>query len=276
MNETMTSELVNGSRQLAIEIKSQRELALSNPRNEAKVLAACLAELQVAPEFAENAFYAIPYKRRDSESGESVEEMVEGLSVVSSRAVARRWGNCAVASRIANETDETVELEGVFADFETNTFIRRTVQVKKTFIPRGTAIPKPLAGTHLTNAIQAGLSKAERNATLASLPEYFKERIFAAAKQIAGSKDKGKKTDAERLDACYAGFGKFGVEPARVLAYVQANLKGKTTDEVIGTMIGVFNALKDKQTTVEDAFPAPRTEEKRGAVKMSDIPGSGL
>lgn len=276
--ETVTheGELVNGSRQLAIEINAQRQLALANPRNEAKVLAACLGELAIAPEFAENAYYSIPYKRRDQESGEVVTENVEGLSVVSSRAVARRWGNCAVASRIASETDEAIELEGVFADFETNAFIRRTVQVKKVYISAKTKIPTPLNGTMLANAIQAGLSKAERNATLAALPEYVKEKIFASAKMIAGSKDKGKKTDAERLDACYAGFGKFGVEPARVLAYVRENLKGKNTDEIIGAMIGVFNALKDKQAKADEVFPTTAPAEKSGAVKMSDIPGAGL
>lgn len=270
-NTTQEPELVNGSRQLAIEIQSQRALALANPRDEKKVLAACLGELAIAPEFAEEAYYSIPYKRRDQESGETVEELVEGLSVKASRAAARRWGNCAVASRIASETDEAIELEGVFADFETNVFIRRTVQVKKVYLAAKTKVMTPLKGTMLANAIQAGLSKAERNATLASLPEYLKERIFASAKLLVGSKDKGKKTDAERLDACYASFGKFGVEPARVMAYVRSALKGKTTDEIIGTMVGVYTALRDNQAKVEDTFPIETKPEKEGPVKLKDI-----
>jgi len=266
----VTPQIVDGSRQLAIEIKSQRELALSNPRDEKKVLAGCLAELEMAPEFAEDAFYSIPYNE-----GKENETLVEGLSVKMSRAATRRWGNCATGARIVAEDDEAIDLEGIFVDFETNVIFRRSFRVQKTYLSRGSKIPVPLKGTMLANAIQAGLSKAERNAALAGLPEYMKDRLFSAAKQIAGRKGKQEgKTDAERLDACYAGFGKFGVEPVRVLEYVRKNLAGKSTDEIIGTMKGIWNAIKDKHTTIEDVFPAPKPEEKKGAVDLKDIPGA--
>lgn len=178
MGQEMTKEpeIVDGTPQLAIEIRAQRELALSNPRDMKKALASCLAELEIAPEFAEDAYYSIPYGQGENQ------QIVEGLSVKMSRAAARVWGNCAVGSRIIREDDMVAEAEGVFVDIETNTFFRRPVRVAKTYVPRGTSIPKPLNGTHLTNAIQAGLSKAERNATLSALPEWFKDRLFAAAK----------------------------------------------------------------------------------------------
>ena len=264
-SEAKKPELVDGTHQLAIEMNSQRQMALSNPRDVKVVLAKVLAELTMAPEFAEESYYAITYG-----SGEK-ETVVEGLSVKASRAIGRLWGNCAIGSRIVLEDDEVAEAEGVFVDIETNTFFRRPVRIAKTYVPRGSSIPVPLKGVHLTNAIQAGLSKAERNATLSGLPEWFKERVFAAAKQIAGSKDKGVKTDAERLDACYAAFGKFGVEPARVLAYVQAKLKGKPTDEVIGTMLGVYNSIRDKQVTADEVFVKAEAKKDAGAVKLADI-----
>lgn len=271
--EAITPQVVDGSRQLAIEIKSQRELALANPRDERKVLAACLAELEMAPEYAEDAYYSIPYNE-----GKENETLVEGLSVKASRAVVRRWGNCATAARVGAETDEFVDLEGIFADFETNVFMRRTVRVKKTYLARGSKLPVPLNGTMLQNAIQAGLSKAERNAALSGLPEYLKDKLFLQAKLIAGRKDKGTKTEAERLDACYKGFAKFGVTPERVAAYVAEKLAGKSTDEIIGTMKGVFNALKEKHTTAEETFPTTKPEASgaKGAIKASDIPGAEL
>lgn len=263
--EAVTPQIVDGTHQLAVEISAQRSIALSNPRDVKKVLATVLAELTIAPEFAEDAYYSIEYGKGENMS------IVEGLSVKASRAVGRLWGNCAIGSRIISEDSEVAEVEGVFVDIETNTFFRRPVRVAKTYIPRGSSIPVPLKGTHLTNAIQAGLSKAERNATLSGLPEWFKDRVFTAAKQIAGSKDKGVKTDAERMEACFIAFVTFGVDRNRVAAYVEAKLKGKGTDEIIGTMKGVYNSLRDKQTTADEVFTPAAAKPAEGAVKLADI-----
>ena len=87
-DRVVEGQVVDGSRQLATEIKSQRELALSNPRSEQKVYEKAIAELEMAPEFAEDAYYSIPYKDNEVEGGKT---MVEGLSVKSSRAVTRLW-----------------------------------------------------------------------------------------------------------------------------------------------------------------------------------------
>ena len=270
--EVVTAQIVDGSRQLAVEIKAQRELAVSNPRNEAKVLAACLSELAIAPEFAEDAFYSIPYNK-----GKENETLVEGLSVKASRAVARRWGNCAVASRIANETEDSIETEGVFADFETNVFLRRIVQVSKTYVESSTKIKRPLSGVHLTNAIQAGLSKAERNAVLSGLPEYFKERVFASAKKIAGSKDKATKTIEERFMVLFAQFEKLGADKKTVESYIKSRwTAGTDPDEVLGAMRGIFNAIKAKETTVADVFGIIKMSGPSGPVGAGDLTGGRL
>lgn len=269
--EEVSSQIVDGSRQLAIEIRSQRELAIAKPRKEIDIFKNAIAALEAFPEFAEEAYYSIPYK--DKEQGTV---LVEGLSVVASREIARLWTNCAVANRIVGSDDEAFEVEGLLADFETNVFFRAIVRVRRTIILRGSSIPVPMRDDRLNTAIQAGLSKAERNATLKAIPAWFKEKYFSTAKKIAASKDKGTKTEAERLEACYAGFKKFGVERDRVEAYVKSDLAGKNVDDIIGTMKGVWNALKDKQAAVEDIFPMPETEKKDGAVKLKDIPGAEL
>lgn len=270
-------EIVDGSRALATEMRSQREVAISNPRNELKVFEASLKELEIAPEFAEDAYYSIPYASKAGDDGEKI--MVEGLSVKASRAVARRWGNCATASRIVGEDDAAVEVEGIFADFETNVFFRRVVRVPKIYIPKNTKIPTPLRSDRLNMAILAGMSKAERNATLAGLPEYLKERYFKEAKRIAGSKGKKEgQTPAQRFEALYAAFGKLGVEKARIVAYIEANFADSTSpDDVLGTMRGIYNAIKDGQVKADETFAAPTVPEKgKNKISLGDIPGAGL
>lgn len=275
--KALTPSLVDGSRQLAIEIRAQRELALSQPRDEGRVFKKALAGLEFAPEFAEDAYYAIPFNKKDEDSGETVKEFVEGLSVVASRDIVRLWGNCATAWRIAGEDDKAFEVEGVFSDFETNTFFRATVRVRKSYIPRGTSIPVPLREDRLNLAIQAGGSKAERNAALKGIPGWFKDRYFQAAKAIAGRKGKAEgKSVEDRKAALFAAFVKLGATKEQVEVYIAEKFPGDSgSDDFFGTMRGILNGIKDKHTTVAEVFTAKKVEEK-GAVKLGNIPGSGL
>ena len=265
-------EVVDSSRQLAVELGSQRQLALNQPRDEKKIFSMALSELEMAPEFAEDAYYSIPFK-----SGQET-TMIEGLSIKAARAIVRRWSNCALSSRITGEDADAVIVQGIFVDFESNVYFRKEQRVPKTYIPKGTSIPAMLRSDRLQLAIQAGLSKAERNAALAALPEYLKERYFAQAKKIAGSKGKKEgKTVAERLEALYPAFAKYNVSRAQVEAYILANFaKDTDPDELLGTMRGVYNSIKDGQAKADEVFAEVKAKTENGAVKLNDIPGSNL
>ena len=266
------AEIVDGSRQLSAELRSQRELALSQPRYVKRVYVSCLQELELAPEFAEDAYYSIPFKS----GGEQT--LVEGLSVKAARAIVRLWGNCALGSRLIDEDAEAVTVEGIFVDFETNVYFRKVQRVPRTYIPRGTSIPTPLKSDRLNMAIQAGMGKAERNAALAGLPEPLKERYFLLAKKIAGQKGKTEgKTVEERMAALFTAFSKLNVDKVKIEAYIKAKFpEGTDPDDLLGTMRGVFNAIKDGQAKADEIFadttskPAAGT----GAVKLEDIPGA--
>lgn len=269
-SKPVNAEIVDGSRQLAVELRSQRELALSQPRNESAIFKACLGELDLAPEFAEDAYYSIPFSSKSGDDGEKT--MVEGLSVKAARAIVRRWSNCALGSRIVDEDGDSISVEGIFADFETNVFFRKLQRVPKTYIPRGTKIPVPLRSDRLNMAIQAGMGKAERNAALAALPEYLKERYFQTAKKIAGSKGKKEgKTDAQRMEDMIVAFAKFGIDKTRVESYMAAKFpKDANPDETLGTMRGIYNAIKDGQVKADEVFEMTKKDEpKAGAGPVS-------
>ncbi len=263
------AEIVDGSRQLSAELRSQRELALSQPRDVKRVFGNALQELELAPEFAEDAYYSIPFKS----GGEQT--LVEGLSVKAARAIVRLWGNCALGSRLIDEDAEAITVEGIFVDFETNVYFRKVQRVPRTYIPKGTGIPTPLKSDRLNMAIQAGMGKAERNAALAGLPEPLKERYFMLAKKIAGQKGKDTKTVAERMDALFTAFAKLNVDKAKLEAYIKAKFpEGTDPDDLMGTMRGVFNAIKDGHAKADEIFASDSKPAGTGAVKLEDIPGA--
>jgi len=274
--QVVKAEIVDGSRQLSAELRSQRELALSQPRDVKTVYQNALTELELSPEFAEDAFYSIPFKTGGEDDEKS---MVEGLSVKAARAITRVWGNCALGSRLIDEDGDAVTVEGIFVDFETNVYFRKVQRVPKTYVPKKTKIPTPLRSDRLNMAIQAGMGKAERNAALAGLPEPLKERYFQLAKKIAGQKGKAEgKSVAERMAALFTAFAKFNVDKARVEAYIKVKFpEGTDPDEIMGTMRGVFNAIKDGQAKADEVFAdtAPKPAAGSGPVNINDIAGAG-
>ena len=269
---TKTPEIVDSSQALAIELRAQREIAISTPRIEDDVFKVIMTDLERAPEFAEDAFYTIPV----GDDGKNI----SGLSVGASRAIQRRWKNCATASRIVGQDDESFMVEGIAVDFETNCIFRSTVRVLKTYYPRGSNIQKVLREDALNKAIQAGMAKAERNSFLKSLPEWIKARYFSKAKELAKQKGKAEakatgKTVQERMDALLSAFTKFGIEPTRVKAYVDANFKtADDPEDVLVTMRGLYNSIRDGQVKADEVFTTSRPPAgAEGAVKVGDILG---
>lgn len=272
-----TKEIAKSNAMYNSELQAQRTMALAKPRNAKTVMEEALWELEVFPDFAQKAYYVIPFK-----DGEGGIKNVEGPSVKAARALMRIWQNCGCAGRIVAETDDRFEIEAAMIDFETNTVFRKTLSVSKYYVPKATKIKTILREDRLTMAIQAGLAKAERNAILAGLPIGLIETYHAKAKEIAaGVKSKTSKVSekpiAERYAAMYKAFGELGVEKKTVEDYIARVMKGKGDVEILASMLGIHNAIKEGQITKEQVFESPiETKESDGAIKLDDIlPGIG-
>lgn len=265
--------VVQGLRVVKIENDTQQMIATQRPRNEETVYRGAVAELQLAPDFAKSAYYSIPYK--DKQTGSTA--MVEGPSIKAAMALARRWGNCTNGARIVDETDERLTVEGVFMDYETNVRTLRTVSVAKMGYSSATKTTYRLREDRLNIAIQAGMSKAVRNAILASLPAGMVEAYMAEAKRLAagGKVDKAAKPEsaAARIKKAIAAFVKLGVPEGGVQSYING-LSTETEEETIAHLMGLYNSIKDGQTTIQEVFElkeAPKPQE--GQIKTSDILG---
>jgi hypothetical protein len=247
---------------LTAEIEGQRTMALANPRDERKVLAGALLELEIAPDFARKAWYSIPYKNRTGGT-----EMVEGPSIKAAMALARRWGNSANGARIIEESQDEYIGEGVFIDYETNTRTLRAQRISKYYVDRNTKQKTLLNDQRLTMAVSAGLSKAVRNAVLATLPVYLVEAYIAKAKEVAaGAGKKFAKPVADRIKDAYKAFEKFKVTKDRLDAYIMDNFDAASEEVVLQNLIGVFNAIEDGQAKAEEVF-APKTEQGKRTVE---------
>lgn len=268
-------EIVDSSKDMIAERRSQQDFALANPRNEKAILEGALAELAMVPELAEKSFYVIPYQ--DKKTGKTVN--VEGPSIKAAMALGRRWGNCTNGARVSDGNDERIIVEGVFIDLQTNVRTLRTISVSRFFVAKNTKQRFPLREDRLNMAIQAGMSKAVRNATLATLPAYLVEAHFAEAKRIAGGgKIKGSKVKAapvpERYQKMYEQFKILGVDQKTVESYINGKVDPLLDDsQIIGYMIGVANAIRDNQTSIEEVFGKQdkAASSAKGDIKPGDL-----
>ncbi len=255
--------------------------AHQNPRNERAILDGALDELSLSPKLAVESYYSIPRKKWDKDKGTFEIIKIEGPSIGAAMSLARRWGNCINGNHVREELDDRISCEGVFIDAQTNTWTLRTITAEKFYTDRKTGLKRPLAQDMLLNAIQAAQSKAVRNAVLSTLPKWLTRAYFEEAKRIAGGGDlrggqKAEMTPEECVDWLIKHFPALGVTPEMYAKYVKENLADMNTIEQIGEMRGIYNAIKDKQTTVEEIWPKPAGTQNDKAAGAGPVTGEGL
>lgn len=273
--DKLATNVREGAVVIQMENDTQRSIAIQQPRDEEKVREGALKELELYPQFAAKAYYVIPYKDGDKTVN------VEGPSIKAAMALGRRWGNAANGARIISENDTRVQIEGVFLDYETNFRTVRPISVSKTAWSKKFGKVIPLRDDRLNMTIQAGASKAVRNAILNALPVGLVEEYTAAAKRIAakGVQKKGEavKPIAERVKAMFAAFAKIGIEDKHVKAYLAEHHELETDEAMLAHMIGIYNAIEDGQAKIEEVFPTMEKEApKEPAAAKKDTPTIGF
>lgn len=275
MPETPVDLISQGMAIIKVENDSMLQVAVQRPRNESEVLKGALGELALAPEEAKTAFYTIPYKEKQPDGSKRIVN-VQGPSIGAAMALARRWGNCSTAARIVNEDKEGFDIDGVFIDLESNFRVSKPFRVGKYGKRRDGGIYR-LDPQRELMALQAGASKALRNSIINGLPKYLVSAYYNRAREIAGGKQ-DQKADAKRVEALLAAFARHKVTKEMLEAYCERPVSEWMGEEV-ANLRGVWNALQDKQATVEELFGSetdatPAASNPPGVVTPESLAGA--
>jgi hypothetical protein len=255
--------VASGAMLMRIENQNMQAVSVARPRNEDKILADALDELERYPDLAARNYYSIPFAET---RGSDRTFQVEGPSINAAMSLARRWGNCSVYGVQVGEDEDKVYLSGVFLDLETNFRIGRPFTVSK-YLKRKDGRTEVLRDQRLIMAIQSGASKGIRNAILAGLPDGFVESYYQRARSIAAREAKSKWAEL------IAHFRTFGVSQEMLEAHVGHPLD-KITDNELADLRGIFNALQQQQAQPADIFGKRRTEDEP-TTSVDEVVGSG-
>lgn len=225
------------------------------PRDLTRVKDRALQELEIVPDLAARSYYSIPYNK-----GKQNETMVEGPSVKAAMTLCRNWGNAFNQGRLGDEDKSNVICQGIFIDFEMMVPTLREIRVSKFYKPHGASGVIPRNADMMYNAVQAGISKAVRNAILASLPDWLVYSYFQRAKDLVLNPPKldGKPTlslEQRIVKAKQFICAQFKVDPKEMEAYVTDNLDSIEDDRALLVHLqGLYNSLKEGHARVDETF----------------------
>ena len=191
----------------------------------------------LTPEIAASCVYAVP---RDGKT-------IEGPSARLAEIVASAWGNLRIQAGATNDDGRFVTARGEAWDVQTNVAVGFEVKRRITTRKGDTFSDDMVVVTG-----NAAASIALRNAVFKAVPSPFWRPIYLKCRQvIAGDA----RTFSSRRDEMLKAFAVIGVTEQRLCAAIGLKGKADVTLEHMATLVGILNALKEGETSVEEAFP---------------------
>ncbi len=227
------------------EINIQIATAHHYPRSIKRALDDATAMATLNIETAESCFYKLP------RSGKSI----EGPSVRLAEIIGSAWGNMRYGARIAGEEKDFIIAQGIAHDLERN--VACSIEVRRRIVDgQGRRYNADMIGV----TANAAASIALRNAIFKVIPRSYTDCVYNEAKQVAIG---DASTLNERRDMAIAFFrDKLNLDESRILKAIgRAGVDDITLDD-LETLTGLKTAIREGDTTVDEAFP-PLVKEKK-------------
>ena len=255
ITEYMGGDTDGGAIALRAEVDMQVSTAKKYPRDVVKVSKEIEAIATMDRETAESCFFTLRRKDKDGQI-----KMIQGPSVRLAEIAVSCYGNIRAATRVVGNDGKNVTAQATCYDLEKN--VQIGWEIKRRITDK--------AGRTYGDDMQALTANAAsalafRNAVFKVVPKSIILPAYEAAKRVAvGTKETLAQRRAKAIDT----FQKMGVSKDRVFLAV-----GKSTIEDIGlpeleTLLGLFTAIKDGDTTVDEAFP-----ERSGEALVATVEG---
>ena len=231
------------------EIDMQVATAKQYPRHLPTVLNQIQTYATMDVETASDCFYALYRKNADGS-----DQVIEGLSVRMAEIIAGAWGNLRIATRIIGNDGKTITAQAVCHDLETNVAI--STEVKRSILTK--------KGYTFSQDMQvvtgnAAAAIAFRNAVLKVIPKAVTKKVINEVQKVA----QGQAMDLERQrQTLIQYFAKFNVTEQMIFDLFEIKLRDEIDKEKVMILKGLYNAIKEGTTSVQEAFLKPVEERK--------------
>jgi hypothetical protein len=253
---------------MKLENENIMALAAARPRNHEKIKAELLAQIDAYPSFAEKIIYCKPVGK--DQSGK--QQYARGLSIRAAEAIAEAYGFCRVRADVTPVDADTVRIEATFTDYQRGRIWQDAGLLSKWYRSKNGQMVRHAEDRFHNLVVKAEVSRRIREVICRSVPPGLRSELMELAdRKIDDLLDEA---TVKKIIAQFAGKG-LGLEELEAHV-VGRTLKAGWTKEDRRTLLGVWNALKDEETTVAEILGSERTKNTKageGPVKGTDLGG---
>lgn len=220
-------------------IDTQVATAKAFPRNMKRCIENAIATATMDVETASTCTYSVP------RAGKAI----TGPSVHLAKIIIQSWGNFRGEARVIDTDAKNVISQAIAFDLENNVAIK--VEVKRSILTRSGRMSEDM----IVVTGNAGNSIALRNAIFAVIPKAVTDKVYREAmKTITGDISDATKLLKRRKQVFDGLKDTYSLTEEEILKAIGKAAVDHVTGEDIVVLIGIGQAIKDGDTTVEQAF----------------------
>ena len=190
---------------------------------------------------------------------------ISGPSVHLAKIIAQTWGNMRVEAKVVDVDNKHVTSQAVAFDLENNLAIK--VEVKRSIMTKRGRMNDDM----ITVTGNAANSIALRNAVLAVVPKSVVDKVYRSAKEtITGDVSSKTALLKKRKQVFDTLKDDYGVSEDEVLGVIGKPSISNITQEDLVTIIGIGQALRDGDTTVDEAFRPQNIKKTSDQIKAKN------
>ena len=219
------------------------------PRNVTRAIQNSIVMATIDPETAQMMRYALPRGGKP----------ITGPSVHLAKLIVSNWGNVRAEAKVVQSTDSQVVSRGTCWDLENN--VATAIEVRRNINGKG---GQRCRDDKITVVGNAANSIAFRNAVFSTIPKAVTDKVYRAAQEcITGDLSDEAKLLQKRTNCLKFFNDEYGITEEEVIKRCGKQTVNQIKAEEIALMLGIYQSLKDGDTTVEEVMEPIRKEKKK-------------
>ena len=219
------------------------------PRNVTRAIQNSIVMATIDPETAQMMRYALPRGGKP----------ITGPSVHLAKLIVSNWGNIRAEAKVVQITDSQVVSRGTCWDLENN--VATAIEVRRNIKGKD---GQRFSDDMITVVGNAANSIAFRNAVFSVIPKAVTDKVYRAAQEcITGDLSDEAKLLQKRTNCLKFFNDEYGITEEEVIKLCGKQTVNQIKAEEIALMLGIYQSLKDGDTTVEEVMEPIRKEKKK-------------
>ena len=219
------------------------------PRNITRAMQNSIVMATIDPDTAQTMRYALPRGGKP----------ITGPSVHLAKLIVSNWGNIRAEAKVVQITDSQVVSRGTCWDLENN--VATAIEVRRNIKGKN---GQRFSDDMITVVGNAANSIAYRNAVFSVIPKAVTDKVYKAAQEcITGDLSDEAKLLQKRTNCLKFFNDEYGITEEEVIKLCGKQTVNQIKADEIALMLGIYQSLKDGDTTVEEVMQPIRKEKKK-------------